>query len=493
VDSAAHDPEKELMAAIRACGGRTKGDWMVLLGTPHEKIAVKYSALDPWLTLQLHTQFVPRLRHWPQPEGYPPLWTLYRNECWLTLALRDMEERGICASREFLERWRDTLIKDVRRSLRVLNKMAGDRDINWNSAPQLREFLFNKKSHGGLGLEATAQTKSHADSTDKHALIKLNHPIGAELLNYRKLTKQLGTYAEGLLSAMHADDTIHCWFNQNVDTGRMSCSNPNLQQQTRGQGVRGAYVPREGTVFRFADYSQIEMRFAAHEAEEPTLIEGFNTEDDFDTHRATAKVMFGIDAPTDEQRGFAKTMNFATLYGAGEDRVTEGLMDRMTVVEATRNCRKLGYRPSFAESPHRALAKLLLARYRANLPAMKRATRHESDIAERRGFVMNAFGRHRYLEDEAWYTAFNTKIQGDAADQAKVGLVKVYRKLQLGSGSVALLLQVHDEIIYETDGDPAVDREVLELLAERKRFRVPIVADLKGSAVSWQDKVSIPL
>ena len=114
VDPLASEPEKEMMQAIRQAGGKHKGDWMLLMGTEHEHYVTRYSALDPWYTLQLHLQFIERIRYWPQPEGdYPPLAKLYETERWLTLALRDMEARGIKARRRFLEEWQRKLEQDI--------------------------------------------------------------------------------------------------------------------------------------------------------------------------------------------------------------------------------------------------------------------------------------------------------------------------------------------------------------------------------------------
>lgn len=490
VDPSAEEPEKELMRAIKERTGnkkQNKGDWIVLMDTEDEDLVVKYSALDPWYTLQLYEQFIERIRHWPQPEGYPPLMKLYQTERWLTLCLRDMEERGFKANRPFLEQWQQELAVALRKSRRRLEKLAG-KEINWNSTPQLRVLLYED-----MGLSTERMNKKKTDlSTDKMALVKLPHPIGAELLQYRKLAKQHGTFATGLLNALTANNTLHTNFNQNVDTGRMSSYDPNLQQEDRTSGVRKAFVPRKGLELRFADYSQVEMRYAVHVAQEEMLIKGFNEDPDFDMHQATAIQMYGRPDPLPHQRKYAKDMNFATIYGSGEDKTTEMLMERISVKEAVQSCRELGYRPSFAESPHRALAKLLRARYKEVIPRMKKTAREEEQICKRRGFTMTLYGRHRYLDENEAYKAFNTKIQGSAADAAKRGLVNVYREMQLGTGELALLVQVHDEIIYETEGDKRVDRRVLELLSDDS-FSIPIVADMSGSKISWQDKEKIKL
>lgn len=485
VDPDAREPEKELMKSIRANGGRHKGDWLLA----DEKLFGEYSALDPWYTLQLHDQFKDRIRHWPQPRGYPSLWSLYETEQWLLLALRDMEERGIMVRREFLEEFRATLKKQLDAAERKLVKLARGRTINWNSTPELRELLFST-----LGIKPTKRTKTGLPATDEVTLVSMKHPIGAALIEYRGIFKQFSSYAESLLGKIGPDGAIHTTFNQDgAETGRLSSKEPNLQQQTRQSGVRKAYVPRKGLVLRFADYSQVEMRFAAHFAEEPMLLNGFNSDGDFDAHAATAQKMYGVETPTSEQRKFAKITNFTTLYGGGENQVYSKLKELLTIPEVMAGLQTQRYTLRPGEDPHRAMAVLIRERYFKQLPNMRRVTREEADIAQGRGFVMNAYGRHRYLEGEKWYRAFNTKIQGTAADQAKRGLVAIYRELQLGEGSVALLLQIHDEAVYESDGDPAVDRRVLELLAETERFKVPIIADMSGSSTSWQDKKKVEL
>ena len=114
-------------------------------------------------------------------------------------------------------------------------------------------------------------------------------------------------------------------------------------------------------------------------------------------------------------------------------------------------------------------------------------------MAKSRGYVVNVFGRHRYLDENEVYKAFNTMIQGSAADLAKKGLADMYRELQQGEGSIAILLQIHDEVVYLSDGDPKTDKKVLEILNEKNRFRVPIVAEISGSKTNWQDKKGVEL
>lgn len=486
VDPYSKEPEKEMMAAIKERGGKSKGDWLL---APW-KLYAKYSALDAWYTLQLHQQFYLRIQHWPQPEGYPSLMSLYKTERWVILALRDMEARGVSIDREYLETWKEELYEKLQKKIRTLDKMAG-KEINWNSPIQVRELLYGRR---GLGLRTDRMNKSNTEmSTDKNALVKLNHPIAAEILRYRKFAHAHNTDAAGLLRAATERDIVHCNYNQNIDTGRMSCWDPNLQGQDRESGIRKGFIPRKGLVLRFSDFAAQEMRVAAHISNEPSLVKGFNKEDYFDPHMATAQQMYATKKPTERKRKRSKDMNFATIFGAGEDKQTEMAIISMSVKEAYESCLDLGYKPRRSESPHRSLIQLLRERYRRIFPTIPRAAKDAEQICKERGFVVTAFGRHRYLDVEESYKAFNTYVQGSAADITKRALVSVYRELQLGTGEVALLMQVHDEIIYESGGNPRTDKTVLELVSDTENFRVPILAQVSGSSKNWQDKKKLKL
>lgn len=492
VDPNAYDHEKELMRAIRSAGGKDKGDWLL---APEETFGT-YSAMDPWYTLQLHKQFYSRLFHWHQPAAhYPSLMSLYEQEQWLILCFRDMEERGIMVNRTFLEEWRDDLAKQLQAQRRKLWKLAGKREINWNSTPQLRTLLYDKMK---LSVQRWTKPKKPTTpfnpSTDEVALLTLGHPIGAALVKYREINKQYTSYAKSLLEAIAPDGAIHATFKSTgARTGRSSCSDPNLQQQTRESGVRKAYYPRKGLVFRFSDYSQVEMRFAADAANEPTLVRGFRDEADFDTHRATAQVMYGLPEPSSRQRKFGKILNFTTLFGGGVAKVAEQLQERLTLDEVLQALHEQHYHLRPGETPYLALAQLLKDRYNNAMPNIRAASRAEQKQAEDYGYVMNAFGRHRFMDKGKEYAAFNSRIQGTAGDQAKKGLVRVYREEQLDRKEIGLMLLIHDELVYESEGRPSTDRRVLRHMRDLTSFRVPIIADMAGSKVSWQDKVKINL
>jgi DNA polymerase I-like protein with 3'-5' exonuclease and polymerase domains len=492
IDPDASDHEKAMMSAIRRRGGKTKGDWLVLIGTEDEHLFSRYSALDSWYTLQLHDLFWERIAYWVQPEApkgerpYPSLLSVYVREQWLIRAFLDMEARGIQADRAFLEEWRDQLAKELDAHRRKLWALAGKREINWNSNPQLVDLLYNK-----------LRIASPVRNTQGVTMLNLPHAIGPAIVKYRETFKQWSSYATSLLDALTSDGTIHATFRSTgADTGRTSCADPNLQQQTRISGVRKAYRPRKGLAFRFADYSQVEMRFASHFAHEASLIAGFLEDPDFDTHKQTAMNMFGkMFDPNSQHRKFGKIINFTKLFGGGENKITEQLVSMVEEDEARAGCRALRLTIEPGINAWRTLARGIVKAFNASMPGFANVIRAEAEAAERRGYMMNAFGGHRFFNegDDRWYAAFNTRVQGTAGMQAKEGLVRVYRECQLNRGELACLLLIHDEIVYESAGDPRTDRRVLKLMEDRDGYRVPIIADMKAGPKNWQDKVSVKL
>lgn len=472
----------DLIDAVREKVGKRQSpsaDWLVA----PLRVSGRYGLRDPWYTLQLADMFISMIQHWPQPEGYPSLMSLYKNERWLTLALRDMEERGVLLDREYLHEWIQKAQRRVDKLTDKMNRRAGY-ELNWRSHVQVKELFWEE-----MGLE-----QIDGDKTDKRSLLKMHHPLAALLLKHRKQAKMVSS-GRKLLSNSAIDGALHSWYNQNVDTGRMSATR-GMHQFARDSGVRKAVIPRKGKVIRSADYSQIEMRYAAHFSGEEGLIDGFNNDPNFDTHAALARRMFGLkkkQIPSPGQRDRGKTMNFSMLYGAGEDAVTEQLIDKISAEEARQSCMELGHVPSRSESPFRSLAKLLRDAVRSSYPKMWDFTKEEEELAKGFGYVVDAYGYHRWLDEDESYKAMNSKVQGSAAHKAKEGMVNVYREMQLGTGEVAIIMQVHDDVVYESDGDPEVDRRVLELLEDHSTFSVPIIADLKGSDKNWQDKEKITL
>lgn len=471
----------DLIESIRARVGRHKdamADWIVA----PLKISAKYGTQDPWYTLRLYDVFQPMIAHWPQIPGYPSLMSLYQTERWLTLALRDMEERGVLLDQEYIHMWIAKAQRKVDKLTARMNRRAGY-ELNWNSNPQLRKLFW----------EELEVDQVDGERLNKRALLKIPHSLAALLLKRRKLAKMVSS-GKSLLKNLGPTGRLHSHYNQNVDTGRMSATK-GFHQFARDSGVRRGVIPPKGLVLRSADYSQIEMRFAAHYSGEEVLINGFINDPDFDTHRALAARMFGVKPKrvSPQQRDRGKTMNFSMLYGAGEDATTEQLIDKISAEEARQSCIELGYTPSRSESPFRSLAQLLRNAVRESYPKMWAFTKNEELTAKMLGYVTDAYGYHRWLDEDEAYKAMNSKLQGSAAHKAKEGMVAVYREEQLNRGSLAITMQVHDDVIAETDGDPQTDRRMVDLLEDHHSFKVPITADMKGSDKNWQDKVSIKL
>lgn len=504
IDPEAEDWEKRLMSQIKARGGRHKGDWLLA----DEKEFAEYSAMDSWYTLQLYILFKEMIDGWINPDGpWDTLAQCYETERWLTLAFRDMEERGVLADIGFFERWSKVIARRRDRARQRLHRIAG-RSINWNSPAQLRGLLYGTKKSGGLGIVPSVFTAGgvrspSVPSANKLALLLCGHEIGPALNEYRKYAKEESTYTDALLGSVADDGAIHPTFWQNgAGTNRTSCSDPNLQQQKRPEprqkhSIREGFVPRKGLKFRLADYNQLEMRIASHYADERTFIDGYLSDPDFDTHSATGQKMYGVSKKRlqSEQRNNGKILNFTTLFGGGPKKIAESLRKWMATDQTLvfKALREWNYHLKPGEDPYFALAVLLFNRFKSAMPALKNATYREQAIAEGRGFVMTEYGHHRFMDPGKEYAAFNTKVQGTAGSLAKKGLVAVYRELQVKERSVALLLLIHDEIVYESEGDPNVDRRVLELMQELKRFKVPIIADMSGSDRSWHHKEKIKL
>lgn len=495
------DTEKMLLASIKANGGKHKGDWLVA----DPKIMKKYGWSDPWGTLLLHEIQYPCIKHWVQPWGWEKesLHDLYVLEQWMILAFRDMEQRGIMCNREFLEEWRHKLEGELKEARRQLWKLSGKKELNWNSKPQVANLLFSARHAGGLGLTPVKYTKGGKKkgpqpSVDAASMLDLNHPFGPAYVKYNEIFKQWSSYAVSLQKAIAYDGAIHPTFKSTgAETGRTSCEKPNLQQMTRMSGVRKAYYPRPGLQFRFADYSQVEFRMAAHFSDEPSLIDGYCNNPDFDSHDDTAHGMFGSSYDPDnkekQHRKFAKILNFTTIFGGGVKKITEQLVNLMKYPEAVAGCKEFGIPKSeYRAHPWRALAVELKNRYKKKYPRMMKELRDGAQRAEEEGFSMHDFGGHRYFDDR-FYRDFNTRVQGTAGVQSKRGLVAVYKEKQLKDGELGLMLLIHDELVYESDGHPKTDRDVLELMQELKRFKVPIIAEMSGATTNWQEKFKVDL
>jgi DNA polymerase-1 len=356
----------------------------------------------------------------------------------LIKVLSGMERHGVRLDLEDLKEITSSLREDILILEKEIFYLAGT-EFNISSPKQLGDILFLK-----LKLDEKARmTKTKQFITSEEILQRLvsKHPIVERVLEYRGLKKLLSTYVEALpLLVDKKTGRIHTCFNQTVAaTGRLSSNNPNLQnipiRDERGRQIRKAFVPEKGCIFLSADYSQIELRLMAHLSKDEGMIADFLSGNDI--HAATASKIFGvpINEVTREMRSRAKTANFGIIYGIS----SFGLAERLTI--------------------GRKEAKELIDGYFNSYPGVKLYMDESIRAARELGYVKTMFGRRRYLRDihsrnqvvrgMAERNAINAPIQGSAADIIKIAMVRIYERLQSERLQSKMILQVHDELIFE--------------------------------------------
>jgi DNA polymerase-1 len=390
--------------------------------------------------------------------------------------LVDMESTGILVDRELLGEMSRGFNKELTGLELDIYKSAGG-EFNINSTPQLRTVLFER-----LKLPVQKRTKTGA-STDVEVLEQLaalGHEVPRLLIEYRELTKLKSTYVDALPGYIRPDTgRVHTSFNQTgAATGRLSSSDPNLQnipvRTRRGGEIRRAFIAPPGHLLLIADYSQIELRLLAHLSGDPSFVAAFQRGGDI--HRQTAAVIFGVpeDKVTGEMRARAKTINFATIYGQGALALSRQLS--ITLDEA------------------KAFIKHYFERF-AGVRAWLDKTVEE---ARQRGFVETLFGRRRYipeLRDRNFSirafgerTATNSPLQGSAADLIKIAMIRIHAALTRDRLETRMLLQVHDELVFEL---PESERTVAEALVKREMegvasLAVPLLVSV-GAGKNWID------
>jgi len=392
----------------------------------------------------------------------------------LIRVLADMEWAGIRVDRELLGNLSRQFAIDLGRLEKEIHAAAGT-DFNIASTPQLRTVLFEK-----LQLPVLKKTKTGA-STDYEVLEQLagmGHEVPRLLIEYRELSKLKSTYVDSLPQNINPDTgRIHTSFNQTgAATGRLSSSDPNLQnipiRTPRGEEIRRAFIASPGCVLLTADYSQIELRLLAHLSGDPLLVEAF--ERGGDIHRQTAAVIFGVpdDQVTSEMRARAKTINFGTIYGQGPFALARMLS--ISQDEAKRFIAE--YFQRFAGVRAWLDRTVAEARQRGYTETIFRRRRYIPELKDR-NFNMRAFGER---------TATNSPLQGSAADLIKVAMIRIAAGLTEGKLATRMLLQVHDELVFEV---PEGERDAAAVLVQREmegaaQLRVPLVVSV-GTGPNW--------
>ncbi len=430
--------------------------------------ACKYGAEDADITFRLWEVFEKELREKGQSDLF------FREEMALTPVLEAMEGRGITLDVEALNVLSGELDKEIKRLEKEIHAAAGE-EFNIGSPTQLQVILFEK-----LGLKAGKKTKT-GYSTDADVLAKLEgeHEIIGKLLDYRESTKLQSTYVEALPLMVHAQThRVHTHYSQVIAaTGRLSSINPNLQnipiRTELGQVIRKCFTAsKPGRLLLCADYSQIELRMLAHLSGDPALREAYRL--GLDIHARTASSLYGVpeDKVTADMRRSAKVVNFGVLYGMGAQRLSAQL-----------------------KIP-RAQASQFIDNYFATFASVDQYMTDTVDKGRKLGYVETISGRRRYLPDllsdnrmlkeNAERIASNTPIQGSAADLIKLAMIRIHAQLAEGKLDCDMLLQVHDELVFEVsekDADAAAAL-VKESMENAMRLEVPLVVGI-GRSHNW--------
>ena len=432
---------------------------------------VDYACEDADYTWRLYKSLIKDLTRAGQDKLFDKI------EMPLISVLVEMEKNGVKIDRDYLEKFNNKIKRDIEKLAARIYKLCGY-EFNIASPKQLKEVLFTKLDIPTEGLKKTKTGISTAASE----LEKMRglHPVIDLISEYRELTKLQSTYIEALPKLINPKTgRVHTSFNQTVTaTGRLSSSDPNLQnipiRTNLGRQIRKAFVAESGRVLLSADYSQIELRVAAHLSGDKNMIETFKNYGDI--HVTTAAFIF--DVPVDEvdsdMRRKAKEVNFGVLYGMG----AYGLAQRTGI--------------------SRSQAQEFIRKYFAKYARMYEYREEILKQAKAKGYVETLFGRKRFLPDinsgvavvkqAAERAAINMPIQGTSADIIKMAMIEVEKKIKRLYPSSKLILQVHDELVLEVPTKEA--KLVAEILKQKMekvtKLKVPLVVDVKQGR-DWQN------
>lgn len=394
----------------------------------------------------------------------------------LVPVLAGMERHGIRLDTDFLKKMSVTMKKKIDSVTKKIYKTAGE-EFNINSPAQLQAILFEKLLLPTQGIKktSTGQISTAASELEK---LRNEHPIIKDIFVHREYSKLLSTYVKALPELVHpSTGRLHTDLNQTITaTGRLSSSNPNLQnipvRTELGREVRKAFIADPGYVLLAADYSQIELRIAASIADDKKMIQVFKKGEDF--HRSTAAEIWEVEPEevTFEQRRAAKAINFGILYGMGS-----------TALAASTGIK-------------RSEAKEFIAKYLRVFRGLHNYMEDAKKLVKRRGWVETMFGRRRYLPEihsgvpflraEAERMAINMPVQGTQADLIKLAMIELHERIGKEYGfepnaKVKMLLQVHDELIFEVKKPLAVEASkwISKIMAGAVKLKVPVDVNVK--------------
>jgi DNA polymerase-1 len=432
----------------------------------------EYAVEDADITLQLKNVFINELKSKEVEKVF------YEVENPLVQVLKDLEFEGVKIDVDFLKDYSIELDKEARAAEELVYQQAGVR-FNLSSPKQLGDVLFEK-----LKLDGKAKkTKTGQYATGEDVLIKLSHlhPVPANVLIFRELSKLKSTYVDALpLLINPRTGRVHTTYGSAVAvTGRLASNNPNLQnipiRSDRGKEIRKAFIPGDkNRVLLSADYSQIELRIVASISGDPNMCEAFRLNKDI--HTATAAKVYGIDEAdvSKEMRYKAKSVNFGIIYGQG----AFGLADNLGI--------------------SRGEAKTIIDNYKKEFSGITKYMEDTINFARDKGYVQTLMGRKRWLKDinSANFTvrgfaernAINSPIQGTAADMIKMAMVKVQAAIQKEGLRSRMILQVHDELVFDAYRDEADTLRALVLENMQSAMTlpngVPVVAEA-GIGENW--------
>ena len=434
------------------------------------KIATDYAAEDADITLRLHQVL------WPQIQGSPGLLYIYQNvEMPAMRVLGIMERNGIRIDSALLSQQGQEVGKRLLALEGEIHQLAGQ-PFNIQSPKQIAEILF-----GQLELPVIKKTPSGAPSTDEEVLQKLaeDYPLPARILDYRSLAKLMSTYIEKLpRMADPKTGRVHTSFSQaTAVTGRLASSDPNLQnipvRTEEGRRIREAFIPAEGCKLLSADYSQIELRIMAHIAEDENLLAAFAAGKD--VHQATAAEIFGVplESVNSEQRRYAKVINFGLIYGMS----AFGLAGNLGI--------------------ERSAAQNYIAKYFDRYPGVAQYMERTRLEARENGYVETVFGRRLWLPEikgsgprrqGAERAAINAPMQGTAADLIKLAMIAVENWLEQEQLKTRMLLQVHDELVFDVPLDELelLQAKLPDLMCKVAELKVPLVVGI-GIGDNWEE------
>ncbi len=425
--------------------------------------AAEYSCDDAFATLEL-------TRYWQNNLADEELELLYTMEVPVTEVLTEMEETGVSVDTEYLKKLSDDAAEKIAQIENKIYAEAGE-TFNVNSPAQVKTVLFDK-----MGLKIKGKKKA-SKSTNAKIMedLAVDYPIAQLILDQRHLSKLKSTYIDALPELVSKkDNRIHTSFNQTItSTGRLSSSNPNLQnipiRTDYGAKIRGAFVPsdRENMLILSADYSQIELRLMAHCSQDENLMQAFL--DDVDVHTLTASKVYDVpmEEVTKEMRYNAKAVNFGIIYGQSK----YGLASQLGI--------------SATEADE------FITKYFQTYPNIKKYMYETIDFAQKNGYVKTIYGRKRWLDlglyssgfkerEAAQRAAINAPLQGSAADLIKIAMVNLQKSISGLRLNSKIVIQVHDELVLEVlkSEQEVVTNLVREAMEQGQPLTVPLKVDI---------------